>query len=469
MSLLQRMTITNPQRVFWMTWLGQLISLLGSGLTSFAVGVQIFRDTQSTTQFALLTFFYFAPMVVLAPIAGAYIDRWDRRRAMLLADLGSGVSTMFIFALVLAGNHGLMEVRPWHFYLPVGLAACFGAFRWPAFYATVALVVPKEHLSRANAMGDIAHGAGQILSPIIAGALVARVGLQGVVLADLSSFVFAVGTLLLVRFPRPTASKEGQVGKGSLPQEIRQGWAFIRARPGLFGLLCYSLLTNFILALVSVLITPLVLSFTDIPTLGVILSIAGTGALAGGVMMGVWGGPKRLILGMFGFQILSGLVLFLAAPLPSVPIVATAATLYLFCTPPMSACSAAIWQRKIPPDLQGRTSSVKRMFVLCAPPLASLAAGPLADHMFEPWMAPGGLLASSFGVVFGVGKGRGIALLFLFLGIVVLINVLMAWLNPRVRNVEAELPDALPEVPTPASLSDSDVAPLTPSPGATPS
>ncbi|WP_375760791.1 MFS transporter [Corallococcus exercitus] len=450
MSLAQRLTITQPMRVFWITWFGQLISILGSGLTAFGVGAKVFLDTRSTTQFALLSFFAFAPMVILAPLAGTLIDRWDRRRAMLLADLGNGLSTLIIFSMVLADSKGLFKLEAWHFYLPVSFGACFGAFRWPAFFATVTLLVPKQHLGRANAMAEVASGASQILSPIIAGALIDSVGLVGVLTVDVCSFTIAVITLLMVRFPRPTVSAEGQQGKGSILAEMKQGWSFISSRKGLMALLGFTVVAVLCMDLVVLLITPLVLAFTDISTLGIIASIAGVGALLGAVGMGVWGGPKNQLHGILGFQVVSGLVLFMAAPSPSVPLVATAAALYLFTMPPMVASSQSIWQRKIPADLQGRAASVKRMITLCMSPIASLIAGPLADDIFEPAMAQGGALAGTMGRLLGVGPGRGIAVIFIVLGLVTLTNVAFGWSNPRLRNLDRELPDALPDAsPTP--------------------
>ncbi|WP_223635570.1 MFS transporter [Corallococcus sp. EGB] len=451
MSLAQRLTITQPMRVFWITWFGQLISILGSGLTAFGVGAKIFLDTRSTTQFALLSFFAFAPMVVLSPIAGTLIDRWDRRRAMLLADLGNGFTTLLIFGMVLASNKGLFELKAWHFYLPVSLGACFGAFRWPAFFATVTLIVPKQHLGRANAMAEVASGASQILSPIIAGALIDSVGLVGVLSVDVCSFLVAVTTLLMVRFPRPPVSEEGQQGKGSLLAEMKQGWTFISSRKGLLALMAFTAVSVLCMDLVVLLITPLVLAFTDISTLGIIASIAGVGALLGAVGMGIWGGAKNQLHSILGFHALSGVVLFLAAPRPSVPLVATAAALYLFTMPPVMAGIQSIWQRKIPADLQGRAAAVKRMILLCVSPLASLLAGPLADDLFEPAMRQGGALASSMGRLLGVGPGRGIAVIFIVLGLVTLANVTAGWLNPRLRHVDKELPDALPDTPPAAA------------------
>ncbi|RKG91294.1 MFS transporter [Corallococcus terminator] len=447
MSLPRHLTITQPMRVFWITWFGQLISLIGSGLTAFGVGAKVFLETRSTTQYAMLTFFAVAPMVLLSPFAGALVDRWDRRRAMLLADLGNGASTLIIFAMVIASNRGLFKLEAWHFYLPIALGACFGAFRWPAFFATVTLLVPKQHLGRANAMAEVASGASQILSPIIAGALIARMGLIGVLTVDVVSFSFAVLTLLIVRFPRPPVSVAGQKGKGSLFEEMKQGWSFIRTRPGLMALLAFTAVASLCMSLVMLLITPLVLGFTDVSTLGVIGSVAGAGALVGAIGMGVWGGPKNVLHGILGFSLLSGLVLFMAAPVLSVPLVATAAALYMFTMPPMMAGSQALWQRKVPADLQGRASAVKRTVLLCVPPLAALMAGPLADGLFEPAMAKEGALANSMGRLLGVGPGRGIALLFIGLGLLTIVNVVVAWLNPRVRHLDREIPDALPDIP----------------------
>ncbi len=184
-------------------------------------------------------------------------------------------------------------------------------------------------------------------------------------------------------------------------------------------------------------------SFADPATLGWVVSFSGVGMLAGGVAMGVWGGPRRRILGVLGFQLLSGVALF-AAALPATPgMLAGAAFVFMFAMPVMVGSAQAIWQVKVPAGVQGRVFAVRRMVSLSAPPVAALLAGPLADGVFEPAMASSGALADSVGRVLGTGPGRGIALLFVVLGILAALNVLLAWLSPRIRNVEDDLPDAL--------------------------
>jgi DHA3 family macrolide efflux protein-like MFS transporter len=436
-----RLVVSNPLRAFAVTWLGQVVSLLGSGMTSYALGVKIYRESGSVTQYALITFFYVLPFLLVSPVAGALIDRWDRRRAMLLSDLGAGFGFFLIWALEAASKAGLWRLEFWHFYPPLFLASCFGVFRWPAYSAAITLLVPKQHLGRASGMVELAAGLGQALSPLIATPLLLRIQFEGVLLVDLGTFLFAVLTLAVVRFPVPPA-RTGQVERRSIWREMALGWDFIRERPGLYRLIFFGVAVSLIFNLVILWITPLALGFTDINTLGKIASIAGVGMVTGGVVMSIWGGPRRRVAGAIRVHGLSGVLLLLAGLPPSVPLVATAAALFLFSTPLITGSLQPLWQSKVPPSLQGRVFAVRRMVSQAAGPVASLLAGPLADRLFEPWLAPGGALADSVGRVIGTGPGRGVAVLFIVLGSLTILNALLTWASPRVRSVEEELPDA---------------------------
>jgi MFS family permease len=454
MSSTRSLVITHPAQVFGVTWLGQLLSLIGSGLTSFAVGIEIYKRSGSVAQFSLFSFFYLMPMALLSPIAGALIDRWDRRKVMLLSDVGAGLGTCLIWLLLTGSETGAWALEPWHFYIPVILSSACGAFRWPAFQASTTLLVPREQLARAIGLIDLASGVGQVLSPLLAGMLIASIGLKGIVLVDLVTFGFAVVSLALVRMPKPPESAAGQAGRGSLGKEIAHGWGFIQSRPGLFGMMLFLLVVNLSMGMVTVLITPLVLSFAEPATLGRVMSASGVGMLAGGIAMGVWGGPKRRIHGVLGFYMLAGLALVLTGVPTNAWLVGMAVTLFLFTIPIISASSQVIWQTKVAPDLQGRVFAVRRMISLLAAPVASLLAGGLADKFFEPWMAPGGALAGTVGKVLGTGPGRGVGFMFVTLGLVAIATSLITWQFPRIRNVEDELPDAIPPrtAPAPANV-----------------
>ena len=425
-------------RVFLLIWLGQLVSLTGSGLTGFGLGVWVFRRTGLVTQFALISLFTSLPGIVFSPIAGALVDRWDRRWAMIVADTGAGVSTLCV-ALLLWANR--LEV--WHIYAAMAVSSTFSAFQWPAYSAATTLLVPKKQFGRASGMVQMAQAVAHIAAPTMAGVLIGIIQVEGIILIDFATFLFAVATLSFVRVPRPEATAEGKTGRGSLLREAAYGWKYIAARRGLLGLLILFAATNFTAGIVQVLFTPLVLSFATAAVLGTILSVGGLGFLTGSLVMGAWGGPRVRAKAIYAFLLLQGCVLFAAGFPPHAVILGAAAFVYFAGHPIINGCSQAIWQSKTAPDVQGRVFAVRRMIAWSSLPLAYVAAGPLADRLFEPLMAEGGALADSIGRIIGVGKGRGIGLLYIILGILTLLATAAALLYPRLRRVEAELPDAI--------------------------
>ncbi len=425
-------------RIFLVIWFGQLISLTGSGLTAFALGVWVYLRTGSVTQFALISLFTSLPGIAISPIAGALVDRWDRRMAMVLSDSGAGLCTLTIALLLLAGR---LEV--WHIYLVLGISAAFQAFQWPAYSAATTLLVPQKHFGRASGMVQLSEAVAQIVSPALAGVLLGLIQIQGVILTDFATFLFAALTLVSVRFPRPEATAEGKRERGSLLKEATYGWTYITARRGLLALLVFFAATNFTSSIVGVLFTPLVLSFATPAVLGTIMSIGGLGFLLGSLAMSTWGGPRWRVHGILGFSALQAAVLFAAGLPPHFLIYAAAAFLFFLSIPIINGCSQAIWQSKVAPDVQGRVFAVRRMIAWSSLPLAYATAGPLADFIFEPLFAKGGLLSGNIGQVIGVGPGRGIGFLFMVLGVLSLLATIVGYMYPRLRRVESELPDAL--------------------------
>lgn len=437
----------SGMRTFLVVWLGQVVSLLGSGLTGFALGVRVYQETGSVTRFALIAFFTVLPGLLISPLAGALVDRWDRRLTLIFSDCLAAASTLGLLLLVWGGGMGRLEM--WHVYGLMAVGSVANAFQWPAFTAATTLLVPKRHLGRASGLSQMGVALAQIVAPFAGGLLVTSIGLRGVLALDLASFGFALLTLLAVRFrePRRAPRKEGE--RRSLWAETGFGWHYLRQRPGLFLLLVVFAGTNFSLGLLQALLTPLLLSFASEATLGSVLSIAGLGMLAGTVVMSVWGGPRRRIRGILAGLLAQGVILLSGGLQPSVPLIASAAFGFLFVLPILLGCSQAIWQSKVPPELQGRVFAVRRMVAQSSLPVAYLVAGPLADRVFEPMLAPGGALAGTVGAVIGVGEGRGIGFLFMVQGALVIAGLAAAFANPRLRGVEDELPDVIGDEPGP--------------------
>src|SRR5512145_303715 len=179
---------------FFIIWLGQLASLIGSGLTRFALAIWVYQRTGSITQLALLSFFPELVLIVLSPLAGVLVDRWDRRSAMLLGDAGAGLSTLLIALLLLTD-----QLAPWHIYVLVTVNSGLSILHWTAYSAALTGLVPKHQFGRANGMIQLGQAVGQLISPVLGGVLIIAIQLQGIIIIDMLTFFIAVGTLLLVR------------------------------------------------------------------------------------------------------------------------------------------------------------------------------------------------------------------------------------------------------------------------------
>jgi DHA3 family macrolide efflux protein-like MFS transporter len=422
---------------FVLIWFGQLISLVGSGLTSFALGVWVYQTTDSITLYTLVVLCAMAPNILLSPVTGALVDRWDRRWAMLLSDAGAGLSTLVIVLLLNSGHLTL-----WPIFLLTATSSAFSAFQWPAYAASTTLLVPKEQLGRANGMVQFAQAIGYIASPALAGYLVTTIQVQGVILIDFATFAFAVFTLLLIRIPRPESLAEET--RESLLHDVVFGFRYLTKRPGLMGLLALFAFSNFLLGLVMALFTPMALSFTDADVLGVMTSIGTSGMLFGGGLMMAWGGPEPRIYGVLGCILLEGLALLVSGMRPSVFLVTAAVFGFFFFFAIDGASNDAIWQSKVAPGVQGRVFGMRSTIAMFSMIPAYGLAGPLADGVFEPLLAADGPLAQNIGHVIGTGEGRGIGLLFILTGALTMLAAVGGYTHPRIRRIEDELPDAVP-------------------------
>lgn len=422
---------------FLIVWIGQLLSVLGSTLTQFAMGIWVFLETGSVTTFALIIVSASVPGILVSPLAGSVVDRFDRRRVMLAADSTAGLATGLTAALFMTDA---LEI--WYLYVIAAIVAVANSFQEPAYAASVPLLVPKRHLGRANGLVQIGPSLGVVVAPIVAAVLVATVGLGVVLTIDIVTFLFAVTTLLIVRIPRPEAVEEDLVD-ASLLRSFKFGWNYLRDRPGLLGLLGVYAVTNFMLSSIGLLYLPLVLAFSTETAYGAVMSAGGIGMLIGSVVMSAWGGPKRKIAGILAMMSVAGIGVALAGVWESVLLIALFGSIYMFLGPIINGTSQTLWQTKIAPAVQGRVFAVRRMVAFVIAPLSMLLAGPLADDVFEPAMMPDGALAESVGTVLGTGPGRGVGFMFVLAGLGTALAGAVGWLMPRVRNLEVEVPDEL--------------------------
>jgi MFS family permease len=427
----------KSMQTFFVVWIGQVVSLLGSSMTGFAMGVWIFQQTGSAASFALTLLFNMLPKAIVSPLAGVLADRFERRKIMIFTDLSAGVATIFAAILFAGGNLSI-----WHIYLLTAINATASAFQGPAFGAAVTQLVPKEQLGRANGMLQFGDGIVQIAAPILAGVLIAVYGLMSILIIDIITFLFAVSTLLLVQFPVLLHSDEKKKANKSALAELGQAVKYLRDTSGLLGLILVFALVNFFIGIAEVVLTPMVLSFSTPERLGLVMAIAGIGMLFGSIVMMIIGDKWRKIYILFGAYALLAVGVFFAGIKPSIPLISIAIFMAFFFLPMLMSASMAIFQIKVHPGIQGRVFGIRLFVNKLTFAVAFLSGGVLADRIFEPLMLEGGFLAEIFGDFIGIGPGRGMGLMFVLMGILSIITALSAFAFPSIRRIEVELPDA---------------------------
>ncbi len=436
---------------FTIIWIGQAISLLGSSMTLFAITIWAWQKTEQATALALVSACAYVPSLVISPLAGALIDRWNRKLVMMMSDFGAATATLVVLMLHFAG---LLQV--WHLYVMAAFAGLFNAFQIPAYLAAVTLMLHKEQYTRAEGLMGFAQAAAGILAPAFAAALLAPIGINGIMLIDLGTFLVAFVTLLWVHVPQPEVSQAGQRGRGSLWQESLYGLRYIWERPSLRMLMLVFLSANLFENLGVTLFSPMILarSNNSEAVLGSVQSIGALGGMAGGILMTVWGGPKRKMYGIFaGWMCAYSLGLILMGFGASARFWMLASFLFYFFGLVADSCSQAFWQVKVAPDVQGRVFATKLLVIQIPIPIAMLLAGWLADDIFEPGMRAGGRLASLFPALAGQGAGSGMALLLIFSGIFGLIVMAFGYMISSVRKAEDLLPDYDAITPEPTAVS----------------
>ena len=425
---------------FTIVWAGQLVSVLASSMTQFALTIWAYQETGSATALGIINTSFIVPFLLLSPIAGVMVDRHNRKLMMMVSDLTAVLATGGILVLQAMG---ILEI--WHLYIAAVINGLGNTFQWPAYSAAISTMVPKENYSRANGMMSLVESGPAVLAPIFAGLLLPIISLTGILVIDVVTFFLAILALTLVIILQPEKTIEGQAGSGSILQEALYGFKYIFARRGLLGLLTFFIVLNFVIGLSGSLFSPFILERTNQSSeiLGVVTSANAIGAVVGGLLIGLWGGFKKRMNSIFLGEALTGLFLLVVFGLGrSLPVWIIAVVIGGIFPIFTNGASQAIWQSKVAPDVQGRVFSARRMIAWSVGPITPILAGLLADYVTEPAMQANTWLAQTFGWLVGNTSGSGMALQFVLTGIVYIVVAGFTFVFvPHVRNLEAELPD----------------------------
>ncbi len=376
------------KRGFFTIWTGEGLSLLGSSLAQFALVWWLTETTGSAMVLTTATLVALLPTVILGPLAGALVDRWDRRWVMIGADL-----TIAAASLVLAVVFWSGAMAVWHVYAILFIRALATAFHWPSMQASTSLLVPEEQLARVAGLNQTLQAAMAIVSPPLGAVLLSVVPLHAIMLVDVGTALCAVFTLALVRIPR--VQRHGAAAR-SVWGDVRAGLRYVWSWPGLLGVLIIAAVINFLfqpaMALMPLFVTE---HFGgEAIQLAWLQSAVGVGMLTGGVVLGVWGGFRRRILTSLAGLVGMGAGMLLAGVAPSGAFSVGLAAMFLtgVMLPITNGPFFAILQARVPPDMQGRVFTVMQSVAAGMAPLGMLCAGPIsALSSVQIWYAAAGV------------------------------------------------------------------------------
>ena len=400
---------------FFTIWFGQAFSMLGSHLVGFAFVWYLTEKTGSATILTLGSLMQILPSIVIAPIAGAFVDRWNRKVVMAVFDGITALFTLFVAIMFFLDN-----AQIWHIFLVMFIRSSCGQFQWAAMTASTSLMVPKQHLPRIAGANQSLQGIMNIIAPALGAFLIATMSMQGILFIDVSTAFFAIGSLLLFTIPQPvrngTKISPKPTSKTSVFQDLKEGWKYVTGWTGLMSII-------FLAMLVNLLINP---AFSLLPLvvtehfgkgayeLGFINSAFGVGVIIGGLVLSAWGGFKNQIITSLVALTISGVAVLSVGLAPSnMYLIALAAmALFGFLNPMVNGPILSVMQTKVEPEIQGRVFSFLHAGATLAIPIGLAIAGPVADATNNQlWFIIGGILtlivgAASFFIPAIIGLGK---------------------------------------------------------------
>lgn len=406
----------NGIRTFLIIWFGQLVSIIGTTMTRFALIIWAYQKTGNATTLALMGFFAFGSTVLVSPLAGGLVDQWDRRKVLIVSDTLMGFVSIGVLILYTSD-----QLQIWHLYVAQILVGGLDAFYRPVYSTVITVLVPKKFYTRANGMNSLSVSVSDVIGPVFAGALLAIIDISGIMLIDIGTFLFAVGIMFFIHIPDPVADEDEEEVGQRFWQKFVSGLRYIRKHEGLMGLLVVMLTINLFAAFTWFAVMPamvLARSGNDEVALATVQASMGIGGIIGSLLMSIWGGPKRRIhnvLAATGISFLLGDLLFGVGR--NVLVWSAGGFLGSLFIPFIVAGNTALWQSHVPLKIQGRVFAAQTAIRTATMPVGYLLGGLMADYLFEPSMAVGGVFAGHLDWLVGSGPGAGMGLMFVFTGL----------------------------------------------------
>src|SRR4030095_6724560 len=404
-------------------------------MTSIGVGIWVFAQTGKTAPLLLTSFFNELPGMLAGSLAGVIVDRWGRPLVMILADAGEAVGSLVLMVSFLSGH---FEV--WHLYGVGFWQGIVASFQGPAERAATTMLVPEEGRERANAIKETSFPLAGIIAPVLTGVFYTGIGIAGIILVDLATFLLAVVVLLFIRIQHPKSSEMGLASLGGFWKEAKGAFNFVTTRKALFIFMLYTAFINFMLNGPLDLTLPYLILWTHSERIaGSIIGVTSLGAFLGAALIAVWGGTRPRMKTIIAGSILTSLMFLLFGVLRTPVALGISLFLLFMNLPIMQTMYISILQAKSPPDLQGRIFALNDQLGFLGSTASFALTGYRVDHVVNP--SVGTQAWAVFQPLVGADAGAGIGLVEVFTGIVILVATLGVFASIHIRELEARLPD----------------------------
>ena len=366
----------------------QAISLFGSSLVQYAILWYITLETKSGTMMMISIVFGFVPTFFLAPFAGVWADRYNRKLLIALSDSMIALSTLLLAILFWLGHNYI-----WLLFLMSAVRAIGGGIQTPAVGAFLPQIVPKDKLFRINGINSSIQAVINLLSPMLAGAVLSIASIEAIFLIDVFTATIAVLSLIFL-LKVPPHAKAMQKQTLSYFADLKAGLSYIKNHGYLKNFFIFCAFFFFLIA-PGAFLTPLQVakSYGDevwrLTAIEVAFSI---GMMLGGVLISLWKGFKNKIHTMAFATYIMGFSTFLLGLTPLFWIYLGIMFIYGIVIPIYHTPTTVLLQHQVEEEFHGRVFGVLSMIASSTVPMSMLLFGPLADLVKVEWI----LLISGF-------------------------------------------------------------------------
>lgn len=413
---------------FMTIWTGELISNIGSGMTAFALSVYVYRITGSVAWVSAVALLAYLPTILLNPLGGILADRFDRRLMMICGDLFSALGLVYILISIQTGHTGIAPVA-----IGVTISSVFVSLLEPSYKATVTDLLTEEEYARASGLVQMAGNARYLISPAIAGVILAVADIRAILIIDISTFFV---TVLAVASVRKNIQKiKPRDDEFSLRKEFREGMGYVVKNNGVKKLVILMAFMCFFIGFLQTLMIPMVLPIGSVRTVGFMESVSAVGMLAGSVAISVLGIRKDYSKILTVSLIACGFFMALIGSSTYITFILAASILFFAALPFINTCADVLIRLSIPNQVQGRVWGLISLMTQSGYVAAYATCGVLADNVFEPFMRGKSALAYSIGRVIGTGEGRGIGLMLIIAGASMMASALVLGNGKSIKSI----------------------------------